>query len=426
MKAERTRVADIQKVCSGKHPAIEAKAIADGVSVEAMTAKVLDAERDQRPSGDFRINTGAGGAEGPRVIEAALALSGKLRNVKDSFTERELDAADKHYRGLGIQELLLQAAREAGYGGRSVRTDVRSVLQAAFSNASIAGILGNTANKFLLAGFDAVEKTWRAISSIRNASDFKTMTSYRLTGVSQYEQVAPDGELKHGTLGEESWTNKVDTYGLILAITRQDITNDDLSALTIIPQRIGFGAGLKLNDEFWTAFLDNSTYFASGNSNYATGAATALSVDSLTAAELLFADQVDADSKPAGVTPEILLVPNALRVTASGLANDLELRNTTASTKYVTGNPHAGKFSVETSSYLGNSSYTGYSIAAWYLIANPAALPVMEVAFLNGQESPTIETADADFSVLGIQMRGYHDFGCSQAEYRAGVKMLGA
>ena len=36
---------------------------------------------------------------------------------------------------------------------------------------------------------------------------------------------------------------------------------------------------------------------------------------------------------------------------------------------------------------------------------------MIEVAFLNGQESPTIETADADSNVLGVQMRGYHDFG---------------
>ena len=40
---------------------------------------------------------------------------------------------------------------------------------------------------------------------------------------------------------------------------------------------------------------------------------------------------------------------------------------------------------------------------------NPYGVP----RFLNGQESPTIETANADFNVLGIQMRGFHDFGVS-------------
>ena len=35
---------------------------------------------------------------------------------------------------------------------------------------------------------------------------------------------------------------------------------------------------------------------------------------------------------------------------------------------------------------------------------------MIEVVFLNGQESPTIETAEADFQALGLQMRGYQDF----------------
>lgn len=425
LKAERARVSGIQEVCAREFPEIEAKAIKEDTSVDDTRAKVLKAMREKRPSGDFHINAGATGAEGQRVIEAALALSGKLPKVEKAFTERELEAAHRQHRGLGLQEVLLQAAREAGFAGRNMRADMRGMLQAAFSNANISGILSNTANKFLLAGFDAIEKAWREITFIRNASDFKTMTSYRLTGTTQYEKVAPTGELKHGTLGEESYTNKVDTYGLILAITRQDLINDDLGALTAVPQRIGRGAGLKLNDVFWTAFLDNSTFFTAARGNYAEGAGTALGVDSLTAAELLFGDQTDADGKPAGVIPEILLVPNALKVAGTRLEKSLELRDTTASKKYVTQNPHAGKFRTVSSAYLGNSSYGGYSILAWYLAANPATYPAMEVAFLNGQESPTVETAEADFSVLGIQMRGYHDFGCSKAEYRAGVKMKG-
>jgi hypothetical protein len=36
-----------------------------------------------------------------------------------------------------------------------------------------------------------------------------------------------------------------------------------------------------------------------------------------------------------------------------------------------------------------------------------------------GNETPTVESADADFDTLGVQFRGYHDFGCDQAEYLA-------
>lgn len=44
-------------------------------------------------------------------------------------------------------------------------------------------------------------------------------------------------------------------------------------------------------------------------------------------------------------------------------------------------------------------------------MARPADLPVIEVASLKGQESPTIETAEADSRTLGVRMRGYREFG---------------
>jgi hypothetical protein len=37
-----------------------------------------------------------------------------------------------------------------------------------------------------------------------------------------------------------------------------------------------------------------------------------------------------------------------------------------------------------------------------------------------------VETAEADFNTLGIQMRGYFDFGVAKTEYRAGVMSKGA
>ncbi|MFO0903708.1 MAG: hypothetical protein U0939_11950 [Pirellulales bacterium] len=118
-------------------------------------------------------------------------------------------------------------------------------------------------------------------------------------------------------------------------------------------------------------------------------------------------DQVDGDGKPIGIMPAIMLVPTALSAIGSQLYKSLELRDTTANAKFPVANPHQGKFRVEVSRYLANAVYTGNSAKAWYLLSDPNDLPVIEVAFLNGQESPTIETAEADFNVLGVQMRGF-------------------
>ena len=137
-------------------------------------------------------------------------------------------------------------------------------------------------------------------------------------------------------------------------------------------------------------------------------------------------DQVDSDGKPIGLMPSIVLVPTALSALATQLYKALEIRDNTAGKgAYPTNNPHAGKYSVEVSRYLSNAKYTGNSAKGWYLLADPADLPMIEVAFLNGQESPTIETASADFGTLGIQMRGYHDFGCNLQDPRAALKAKG-
>jgi len=395
----------------------------------------------------LRIGRGRGGAGSAvrrdeqrdgRVVEAALCLAGGLENPDKAFDEPTLEAAGRQFgSGLGLGETLLMFAQQNGYRGHGT-SNVRGLLQCAFSDGqinaaggfstlSLPGILSNVANKFLRAGFDAVESTWRAVAATRPVRDFKQVTSYSLTGGFQYEKVGPGGELKHATAGEVSYTNQAETFGRMFAITRQDIINDDLGALTQVPRRLGRGAALKLNEVFWKAFLDNAGFFKSANKNYADGSATALDLDALTQGEQLFLDQTDPDGNPLGILPTLLLVPNALHVTGSNLMNSTEVRPAGGSSKTVTAvsNPHAGKFEVVRSSYLSTAGWTGASTKAWYLLASPGDMPVIEVAFLNGRQQPVVESADADFNVLGIQMRGYHDFGVALQEPRGGVKMKG-
>ena len=419
--AESQRIADVRQVCAGRHADIEAKAIKEGWDASKTELTVLRAERPAAPA----AHVSAGNRVAGSTLEAAVCLAGGLANVEKHFSEQVLDAADEQFkRQLGLQELLLTAATANGYRGR-FRGNERQVLEAAFGTLDLPGILSAVANKFLLAGFDAVESAWRAIAAIRNVSDFKTHTSYRLTGDFEYEEVGADGELKHATVGEEAYTNAADTYGKMFSVTRKDIINDDLGALTAVPLRLGRGAALKFNDVFWSVFLDNATFFTAALGNYADGAATALGVDGLTEAELLFFDQTDPDGKPLAVNPSVLLVPNALNVKANVLMRSTEVRDASGTEPEGTANPHAGKFAVVRSAYLSNAKYSGASALAYYLLADPMDMPVIEAAFLNGQQTPTVESADADFSVLGIQMRGYHDFGVSKQEPRGGVKMKG-
>jgi phage major head subunit gpT-like protein len=124
----------------------------------------------------------------------------------------------------------------------------------------------------------------------------------------------------------------------------------------------------------------------------------------------------------AGGRPEILLVPPELESIAETLYRNTNLGAVANSSA----NIYANKYRPVVVWQLSDSAYTNYSTTAWFLLNNPRYLAPITVSFLNGTEAPTVESAEADFSTLGIQFRGYHDFGCDQAEYLAGVKSKGA
>ena len=372
-----------------------------------------------------------------KVVEAAICMAGKLKDVEKQFDDQTLQCAhDRFKNGIGLKELFCIAAEANGYKASGYNVDInvqraafgmlgaRTINAAGFSTFSLPNTLAAGTNKFLRDGWMSVDQTPLRIASIRSVRDFKTINTVSLTGHMQFEKVGPAGELKHGTLGEETYTNKADTYGVMLAITRTDIINDDLGALTAVPRRIGRGGMLMLNHIFWTEFLNNSAFFASGNVNVNEGVADMI-VGGLAATEVIFANQTDPDGKPLGVMSAILLVLTALKASALTLMTSERLIDGTATATQGDGNIWRDRFRVESSPYMSNTSYTGYSAQAWYMLADPNEMPVIEIAALNGRVEPTVETADADFNVLGVQMRGYSDVGVNLQEYRGGVRADG-
>jgi hypothetical protein len=140
--------------------------------------------------------------------------------------------------------------------------------------------------------------------------------------------------------------------------------------------------------------------------------------------ESLFIAQTDPDGNPLGISPAILLVPPALKATAMTLMNSSLTVGGDANVP--SANPWQQRFRVESSPYMQNSNFVGASSQAWYLIAEPSQMPVIEIAALDGKVQPTIETADADFNVLGLSFRGWSDIGIALQEHRAGVKSDGS
>jgi hypothetical protein len=426
--AEARRVNGIAKVCAAA-PEIADKAVKGNWTVEQAEsiAKEVADVRAARPQA-FAIGSSENNQADAKVLEAAV-LNGTIRATirEKKFDAKTLEAADKIGKLNSFQDL---AIRAAALEGKTLphRTNTNEFIRAALSVTGLSGILGNVANKSMLDGYDMVEQAWRQIASVASVNDFKTHTRYRLTSDMQYAKVGPGGEFSHGALDELSYTQRADTYGIMYSLTRQMIINDDLGALNSMARQLGIGAGDAINDAFWTEFMDNSTFFASGNSNVGTGA---LSITSLTSGVSTFKKQTKPNGRPLGWEPNILLVPVDLDVVAQQLYADLQvneraIEDSATANPAPNSNPHRGKYRPVSSVFLSNSSYTNYSATAWYLLTDPMRASTIEVAYLNGVDMPTVESADADFNTLGIQFRGYHDFGVSKQDYRAGFRSTGA
>jgi hypothetical protein len=381
------------------------------------------------------------------VLEAAVCMARKHKDLEKVFKPEVLQAAHTQFRGrIRLQQVILTAACGNGYyasPGEGIHMgNIREVLAhacpdarqrhihaTAFSTTNVSGILSNVANKEILQGYMEEDSAWQEIATKKSVSDFKQVTSYRMLDDMEYEELGPGGVIKGGTISEESMTRQVKTYAKMFSLERTQIINDDLGAFDDLKTRVGRGAAKKLVKIFWTAFVNNSSFFTTARTNYIEGSTTNLGTDGvglgLGVKQFRKMTSPTADGTKrvgAGNRPEILLVPPELEAIAEVLHKNTNLSSVKASDA----NIYANKYRPVVAWQLSDSAYTGYSTTAWYLLGSPSVMPTVVVSFLDGVETPTVESADADFEQLGIQFRGYHDFGVDMAEYLGGLKSKGA
>jgi hypothetical protein len=223
---------------SGEQVNLRAHAIEHNWSLEKVELHAMRYTRPRVPAGHSADHTPRAG-----VLEAALCLSAGMpeKIVAQGLSEQEVDrATSREARSNATLHALMDTVILAagGYytGNRKSNDFIRAAMRAekqlmagrsysslqasnGFSTISLSGILGNTANKAMLAAYEAVETVHQLITAPRNQSDFKVWTRYRLDSTGAFKKVGADGELKHVGLDEGSYTNQLDTYGAIIALT---------------------------------------------------------------------------------------------------------------------------------------------------------------------------------------------------------------
>lgn len=421
---EMERVAEIKRRSNGNDEAIMATAIREGWTPDKFELESLRASRPEAPA----VHVPENDVDEKALECVALRAAGFTPNEK-RYSERTLLAADR-IGSVGLRDFL-----EVASGGRlnARRLDSPEAIRAEFSTQNLNYVLSRTVNAILLESFNYVDSAWKKCFKIGRVNDFKKAERYRLDTAFELEPLTDGGKIKHGEIADAKFEVQAQTLATMFAITRKDIVNDDLGALTEIPRQFGFGAADTINKYCWTLFMnpgnaiDGSAFYDATLGSLK--ASTPLSLDGLSAARAAFvarkkqkATSKDAES-PLGIPPTLLIVPTALEDKALMLTKATQLNNGATTDNPADYNPNYGRFQVVGVPFLGFSNYTNYSDTTWYLAADPNRVPAFEISFLNGKTAPTVERADAPFDTLGVQYRCYIDFGVSAQDRRGILKV---
>ena len=415
--AERERVASLITACKG-HEDILAQAVKEGWSAEKAELACLKAEKEEaekakkqaeieasRPGAPAIIDLKAAAPKDEKTVVAAACMGAAMSdtNVEAQCKGVDLDAAHD----LRITRLSdIFAAFDIQYRPGDNESMEKS-LRAAFSNAVIPNVLSNVAHKFVMAGFGAVGDDWRKVSRPVSVVDFKEIKGVRLVMGGVLKPLGKGGELQHVDLSDDARALKAATKGSIVGITREDLVNDDLSVLSLVPERFGQMAGRTINKDVFGKISTTA-------SDYGANTTGALALDALAAAYALAMTIKDGQGDPLGTLPDKILCSPSSYLLAKGIYQSEHI--VSAGAKSARDNVMRNMLEPVTSPYLSGTTYWLFS----------SMFPLVDVAFLNGRQTPVIETADVDFTQLGIQMRCYYDYGPSKGETKAALISTGA
>lgn len=307
-------------------------------------------------------------------------------------------------------------------------------LQEAMTTSDFPLLFGDILDRQMLANYAETAQTFRDYVKISTVRDFRTVKRFVLDGGGGRLGTVPQRtEYPQDSVVDGDYTYNVAKYGKKFTFDWEDIINDDLEALTDIPNRMARSA--RRTEEFFATdlFFDangpDATFFASGNKNIVTSN-PALSVAALQTAFTVLRSQIDSTGEPIYIDAVRLVVPPALEVTAQNILNGTQLWLTSlgggvSGEQLNTVNWMNGRVGLSVNSYIPiivtSQTTTVRGNTSWMLVADPnASRPAAEMGFLRGHTSPELFMKASNAVSVGggmtAEMDG--DFDTDSIEYK--------
>lgn len=412
MEQERKRTSEITAMFRDFDVEGADEAIVLGKSVEEAREMVMDQLRARNKG----VSVTMGEAESDKFRAAAQDAVLMAAGIPVA------DAAPgaQELRGYSMVEMARESLRRESGSTVNFGDNMELARAAINSTSTFPAIMSNLANKSVMVGFNEAETTYQVWAGKGSNRDFKEAARVALSEAGTLELVPEGGQFKQDSFGEASARTKVATYGKLFSLTRQAIINDDLGLFSKIATKYGSAAKRLVNKMVYAQLTgnvkmqDNVALFDTKHGNVA-GTGEALSVKAIAKAITAMRRQKGITGEATlNITPKYLVVPPELEMTA------YQIVNSTAAVDGVNSgvaNPYKGRFIVVADAELTDPD-------AWYLVADATQHDTIEVTYLNGVETPRLETRQG-FDVDGIEYKVAFDCGVSALDFRGVFKNAG-
>lgn len=412
MEQERKRTSEITAMFRDFDVEGADEAIVLGKSVEEARAMVMDQLRARNAGVSVKMGEAESDKFRAAAQDAVLMAAG--------IPVAEPAAGAQELRGYSMIEMARESLRRESGSTVNFGDNMELARAAINSTSTFPAIMSNLANKSVMVGFNEAETTYQIWAGKGSNRDFKEAARVALSEAGNLELVPEGGQFKQDSFGEASARTKVATYGKLFSLTRQAIINDDLGLFSKIATKYGSAAKRLVNKMVYAQLTgnvkmqDNVALFDSKHGNVA-GTGEALSVKAIAKAITAMRRQKGITGEATlNITPKYLVVPPELEVTA------YQIVNSTAAVDGVNSgvvNPYKGRFIVVADAELTDPD-------AWYLVADATQHDTIEVTYLNGVETPRLETRQG-FDVDGIEYKVAFDVGVDALDFRGLYKNAG-
>lgn len=430
-KVERERINTIRELArkASLTEDFVQKHIDENTSLDAVRAAILDQAFASQPQLLGPVSVGRDREVEMRRLagEAALVMrSAQVGDISKHYNEDVRKEANK-FRGMTLLDIAKDCLKRAGvnYEGMDKMEIAGRAITSSGSDFPV--LLEGTNRRILLSNYETLALVWRQIAVTGSVGDFREYKRLRMGSFSDLESVGENGEFRTKKITDADFEKiSVSTKGNLINVSRQMIVNDDLNAFARLASMLGQAAArsiendlfalLALNSGMGPNMVDGKALIHTDHGNKI-GTGVAPTVAAFEAMRVLMAQQKDKDNNDyLNIRPSIGMFPIGIAGTAR-IVNQSQY-DPDASNKLQRPNLVNGLLStiVDTPRLSG----TGY-----YMFADPNVEPVLEVAFLDGVQTPYMES-QMGFEVDGMQWKIRLDYGVGAIGYRGVVYNPGA